>query len=301
MDATWIDTLILPWQRRKILSGPAASSRKDVHFVQLTAATLRYRISGQGPKTIVLVTDPPVVLEQYDDLIWYLAGDYRVVVFEMAAFGFSLPHLGTPFHFESAVGIVREFLTRLDLGPSVLAFPCAAAYMAIALAGWHPELVSDLVIIQAPDWHEEQKWKRTRDPKNILGRPYIGQILISLLKRRRVGDWYRLALGNPALLDEFLQPTLEAFGRGARFSLASSFQKYLTEAEPAFAPVRQPTLIVWGKNDRSHCKTDMASTLRYAPHAQLVYLPETGHFPELERPKEFANLLHGFFRNSSTE
>lgn len=298
MNATWTDTLVFPWQRRSIVSGPAASSRKDIHFAHLRSTSIRYRVAGAGAKTIVLATDPPVTLEQYDDLIGYLSREFRVVVFENPAFGFSLPRLGMGFAFESACAIALEFLTHLNQPPYVPAFPCASAYVAIRLAGMHPELVSDLVVIQAPDWHEELKWKRRCDPKNILGLPYLGQIFFRLTKRRNAGIWYRWAVGNKGLLDQFLQPTLHAFAHGARFSLASSFQQYLIPPEPNFPKVRQPTLIIWGLVDRTHRGTDMASTLRYAPHAQVVHLETAGHFPELEQPARFAQELDQFLSHS---
>ena len=288
MNATWLDTLVTPWRRARVTRGPASRTRDDLHFMHLPRASIRYRLAGSGTRSIVFCADPPVTLELYDELIAALAPDFRVLVFELPAFGLSLPRLGLGFELQTVAGLVREFLQQLALGPYVLAFPCVPAYSALWLAGHHPELVSGLVLMQAPDWQQELAWKHGRDPKNILGRPYIGQILLRLLRRRRAELWYRLALGRQELLEHFSHTTQCAFDHGAGFSLASAFQRHLAGPEPVFGDIRQPALVVWGEADRSHRQTDRESIRRYLPQARLLRFPEVGHFPELEAPQRFA-------------
>ena len=288
MNGTWLDTLVTPRRRAKVTRGPGSRPRPDLHFMHLRRASIRYRLAGTGTRSIVFCADPPVTLELYDELIAELAADFRVVVFELPAFGLSLPRLGLSFGLEAMAGVIREFLQQLALGPYVLAFPCVPAYSALWLAGHHPELVSGLVLMQAPDWQGELDWKHGRDPKNILGRPYLGQIMLRLLRRQRAGLWYRLALGRRELLPHFTDTTQCAFDHGAGFSLASAFQGHLNGPEPAFGNITQPALVVWGQADRSHQHTDQASIRRYLPQARILSFTEAGHFPELEAPQRFA-------------
>lgn len=288
MNGTWLDTVVTPWRRARVHRGPGSRTRGDLHFMHLPGASIRYRLAGTGARTIVFCADPPVTLELYDELIAGLAADFRVVVFELPAFGLSLPRLGLDFGLEAMARVIREFLERLVLGPYVLAFPCVPAYSALWLASHHSELVSGLVLMQAPDWEQELRWRHGRDPKNILGRPYLGQILLRLLRRKRAGMWYRLALGRRELLEHFTQTTQCAFDHGGSFSLASAFQRHLNGPEPAFGVIHQPALVVWGEADRSHQDTDRASIRRYLPRARMVSIAEAGHFPELETPQHFA-------------
>ncbi|MFP5304789.1 MAG: alpha/beta fold hydrolase, partial [Gammaproteobacteria bacterium] len=293
VNATWLDTLIPPWQRRRALRGPGASSRADIRYVHLPEASIRYRIAGDGARTVVLCADPPVVLELYDELIARLAAEYRVVVFEPPAFGLSLPRAGLDFSMEATARVIGAFLDALGTAPYVLAFPCVPAYCALWLAAQRPQLVEALVLMQAPSWHEELKWKRGRDPKNVLGRPWLGQILLRLLRRKRASAWYRLALGRRELLPTFAAETERAFEHGACFSLASAFQRFLTATEPGFAAVHQPALVIWGGADRSHAQTDRESIRRHLPQARIVHIDDAGHFPELEAPQRFAAELRG--------
>lgn len=294
MDATWVDTLTPPWRRRRVQRGPPARSRPGIAFMELAQASIRYRVAGDGPQTLVFCADPPVVLELYDELIAELAHDFRVVVFEMPAFGYSLPRLSLRMELQHATAVIGEFLQRLGFGPCFLAFPCVPAYSALWLAGQRPELVKALVLMQAPDWQQELRWKQKRDPRGVLMRPYVGQLLLRLLRRRRAGDWYRLALGKQELLPRFTAETQQAFDHGACFCLASGYQHYLIEAEPAFARISQPALVVWGEIDRSHQGSDRESIRRYLPQARIVRIAEAGHFPELEAPQRFATELRDF-------
>lgn len=295
MDGTWLDTLVTPWRRARVERGAGSRTRPDLHFMHLRRASVRYRAGGTGSRCVVFCADPPVVLELYDALMAELGADYRVVVFEMPAYGLSLPRLGLSFALEAVAELIAEFLRRLELGPAILAFPCVPAYSALWIAGRYPDLVSGLVLMQAPDWEQELRWKQGRDPKNLLGRPYLGQLLLRLLRRKRAGLWYRLALGRRELLQPFNEITQGSFDHGGGFALASAFQKHLAGPEPAFGAIHQPALVIWGEADRSHQHTDKASILRYLPQASLVNFEDVGHFPELEAPQRFAAELRRHF------
>jgi pimeloyl-ACP methyl ester carboxylesterase len=245
-------------------------------------------MSGSGPRTLVLAADPPVVVEQYDKLIELLKNAFRVVVFEVPGFGFSMPLAPFRFDFTKLNDVIAKFLRQLDFGPHILAFPCVAAYGAIDIAARFPELVSHVVLIQAPSWMEEIRWKHGRDKTGLLSRPVVGQLALQVLKRRRAPLWFDAAVGNRGMLADFVATTDHAFSGGASFCLASAFQRYLTDTPPPLPPVRQPSLIIWGGADRSHRHTDKTSSKLYCPEAEEVLLAHAGHFPELEQPELFA-------------
>jgi pimeloyl-ACP methyl ester carboxylesterase len=52
-----------------------------------------------------------------------------------------------------------------------------------------------------------------------------------------------------------------------------------------------PTLIVWGEQDQVLPAAHLKAAAKALPHARTVLLPDTGHFPQVERPAEFARLV----------
>ncbi len=289
-----VDGLIPNLMKRRTLQGPASRTRDGVHFMDLNLATIRYRVVGNGDKTVVFVTDPPIVIEHYDGLVDVLKQDSKVVIFEPPGFGFSIPSLRFDYRFNSLVGLVETFLEKLALGPVTFVGPCVLGYCAIGVAQKRPDLIERLILNQVPSWAEILKWKFGRDPKGMLGVPVLGQLLLKALKEQRTPAWFKAATGNPALVDRFNKTAQEAYGHGAIFNLASGFQRFLLKASPLPDTLSTKTLFLWGERDHSHCQTCKDSSLQLAPHADLIRIPEAGHFIELEKPELFAAHLQRF-------
>jgi len=271
-----------------------APGSDDVRLVALPQAVLRVRMAGDGPATVVIVPDPPNVIEHYDGLIALLAPHLRVVCCEAPGFGFSRPTRDFDFGLASQTATLAALLSRLALGPCVLAFPCFAGLIAVRLATDHPELVSGLVLVQTAAWAEELGWVRRVDARGLLQTRWLGQLVMSLGKRRVARGWYRAALPRGADPAPFLTPALAAFARGGAYCLASAFQAACRMAEPRLGPVRQPALVIWGDADRTHRRTDKRSILAYAPQARWVQFEAAGHFPDLEQPERFRDELLRF-------
>jgi pimeloyl-ACP methyl ester carboxylesterase len=290
MTAAGLETFL---QQR---SGRRPAARDGVAIIDLPRAAVRVRIAGRGRRTVAIVPDPPNVIEHYDRLIDLLAPDVRVVCFEAPGFGFSTAKPDFDFALDTQVDTIATLLSRLGLGPYVVAFPCFAGLMAVRLAGHHPELVSHVVLVQTPAWREEIAWVERVDARGWLRRPVVGQLLTSLAKRRVARGWYRAALPRGADARPFLGPALDAFDRGGAYCLASAFQSAAAQPEPRLGTLAQPALVVWGDADRTHRRTDKRSILAHVPHADWAQFDAAGHFPDLEQPERFRDELLHFLR-----
>ena len=288
MSAARLETFLQTHRRARPPSGDG------VRFVELPQATLRVRVAGTGPVALVIVPDPPNVIEHYDRLIALLAPHLRVVCCEAPGFGFSRPAPGFDFSPASQAASMAALLARLALGPYLLAFPCFAGLVAVQLAAEHPELVNGLVIVQTPAWSEALGWVRRIDRRGLLQTPWLGQLAMSFGKRRVARGWYRAALPPGADPAPFLAPALAAFERGGAYCQASAFQAACRTPAPRLGPVRQPALVVWGGADRTHRRTDKRSILEYVPRADWVDFAAAGHFPDLEQPERFRDELRHF-------
>jgi pimeloyl-ACP methyl ester carboxylesterase len=177
-----------------------------------------------------------------------------------------------------------------------LAFGCVGAYLAVMLAHEAPEIVRGVILMQAPEWRDEVRWAARIDfsSRKVVAKPYLGQLVMRLARRKIAKRWIERALGRPELIDDFVRRTNEAFDEGAGWALASLTQAYFGRPAPLFHPVRQPSLLVWGERDRSHRQSDPSSGLAYLKQGRLVRFERAGHFPELEEPERFAELVRSF-------
>jgi pimeloyl-ACP methyl ester carboxylesterase len=293
--SAWIDRLA-----RRIDTEADARIRRSLRghrapgygFVDLPSCAVRYRAHGEGARTFVFAADPPIVLEHYDALVDALSARARIIVLELPGFGFSPARRSFDFSFDGVVAALGNILDVLDVRGATLCFPCVSAYAAAALALARPECVRSLVAAQAPSFEAALAWKRRRDPKGLLARPIAGQLAMHALKRRRAPAWMSLAVGDPRQLPAMTALAEASLRRGARWSLASAFQRFLIDGA-APGPVPQPILAVWGTRDGSHRMTDRSSSRRLGADVTLVEWDDVGHFPELESPRRFADLVLG--------
>jgi pimeloyl-ACP methyl ester carboxylesterase len=60
-----------------------------------------------------------------------------------------------------------------------------------------------------------------------------------------------------------------------------------------------PTLIVWGSNDRIIPSSHAEAARRAIPGSQLEIFEQAGHFPHLDQPTRFADILSTFVATTS--
>ena len=291
MGAGWIDTARLSRGRRRLAAG-SVDGPPGTRFVELETSWIRYRAVGDG-LPVVLAPDPPNVVEHYGELIAGLSSRHRVICLEAPGFGFSYPKPGFGYGLQDQVSALTELLDRLAIGPATICFPCVAAYAAIELAARRQDLVARLILIQAPCWSQELAWASRIDRRGLVRTPFVGQAVLALGKRRIAKGWYQAALPRGHSQQGFLDLGLGALERGALYCLASAFQATFNSATEV-PSIKIPALILWGAADRTHRDSRMSSMKEHVPGAQEVVFGSAGHFPELEEPERFVQIVAEF-------
>lgn len=293
IDTTWLDTLRLGARAARIRRGPAAHARDGVRIVDLSNCAMRVRVAGarvDSQPTIVLVCDPPSVIEHFDALVSLLAPEARVVCLEPPGFGFSVPRRNFRFSFDSYRTAIDELLLALDEGPYLLAFSCVWAHIALQIAAQRPASIAKLLLWQGVAWEQQVSWANYVDAGHTLSRPLVGQ-LTGMFGTRRIGiGWYRAAMAKDRYRD-FTPTLLSALDSGAFCCLASLWQQFYRDPPPE-VQVDQPTLLTWGHADRTHRHSDKTSLSRALRRVvRHNGFERAGHSPELEDCPAFARLL----------
>lgn len=281
--ATRLDTLGARRRLRRFRTGWPARTSDDVRFYQSPKVQYRYRERGAGP-TIVFTVDPPATLELYDDLLALFATRFRVLAVELPAMGFSAPRGSYRFGWRETNDDLVHWLRDVAGERSILAFSCVAGLAAVDIAVRHPSLVEALVLLQTGTVDAFARWKALRDPKGILARPFLGQVVMKSVAPKRMPAWYRLAVGNEEKIGRFCACARESFRHGAMWSLASAYQTYMDPSITLGTPT-QPVLAIWGLADRSHPPENAESPRAFSDDVMYVALPRLGHFSELEDPQ----------------
>lgn len=303
VNMTWVDPARLHSRIAGFKSGWPASSREGIRFHDLSRSVIRARTTGRagtGLPTLVLVCDPPNVIEHFDELINLLAPHARVVCFEPAGFGFSTPLKAFDFSFEHYQASIDELLVSVNEGPYLLALPCVWSHLALQIAAAKPELVSRLMLWQSPEWEQQVKWARYVDANKVLATPGVGQLATAFAARSIGIGWHRASMAK-GRYPEFTAPLDQALQHGSFCCLASLWQRFYDHAPPP-VQVQQPALITWGTLDRTHRASDKLSLSSQLPNAVWHdFFQDAGHSPEIEVSAKFAHVLLDWARQGAVQ
>ncbi|WP_224372437.1 alpha/beta fold hydrolase [Hyalangium versicolor] len=268
-------------------------------FVELPSARVHTRVVGQADRTLVIVPDPPNLIEHHREVIERLARDFRVISFELPGFGRSELRNGARFSLELQVEVMAGMFEQLAVRHAVLEMSCLGALVGLRLARLRPELVERLVLAQVSTQEQMQTWAKGTDVCGLIHTPRVGQALVSLGRRFIARHWYQAALpeGTDARTRQgYLQPTLQALREGGAFELASAYQSLRRSEAIEYSDIRQPTLLLWGCADRTHEGTSARPLWQALPRAELVELDGCGHFPTLEHAGRYEERLRAWLQ-----
>jgi len=246
---------------------------------------------------------PPVVLlhgfggcwQNWLTTIPRVAAERRVVAVDLPAFGgSSVPRdVLTPSYYAR---VVDELCEELGLGRVVLVGNSLGGLVATIVAGRMPERVERLVLVAAVGGSHVARVALDAGPKILALQ--TDRLLRRTPLRSREHPLATLVHApralTPALLRAALLPgagkpglPLAAIGIGLQGARHANLDGLLRR-------IAAPTLLVWGREDRL---VPVRTADRFAQRiadARLVVLDETGHVPQLERPRVFNDLLLEF-------
>jgi pimeloyl-ACP methyl ester carboxylesterase len=276
-------------------SAPALLSTR---IVNTPAGPVRLYDSGTNLPCVVITPDGPNVIEHYAALISLLSPHVRVVCFDMPGFGHSVPHKGYLHSLDQGASVVVGLLDVLGIDKATLAFSCANGFYALRVAQIAPHRISQLVLSQTPSLRAMRAWARRAIPWPVL-LPVAGQIGVWLFRRRLARGWYHSALPRDTDPNPYAETALHALDHGGCFCLAGVAQGLAREPDDTLNGISVAGTMIWGAKDRSHRHTDPASILQYAPGLELIRFEDVGHFPDLEQPRRYADLLLNVLLNKT--
>ena len=287
MTAAWHDPIA--FTARRLAARPlheGGDQRLDVGGGQL-----RVRVLGEGPPLVIL-PDPPNVIEHYEALLPRLAKEHRVICFELPGFGFNRPPADYGFRTHDTSALLAATLGALKVRGATLSCACVGAHSALLMCRQRPELVSRILLHQFQAFDAAQAWVQTVNVFGTLTTPWVGQLLMGLGSRIVAHGWYDVSLPDEVPREPYREHTKAALKAGAGFPLASAFQSFSASEAPPL-PEGLDATVIWGGSDPCHVDSDPRSALAVLPGARFIELPEVGHFPDLERPDWFLELIRG--------
>lgn len=177
--------------------------------------------------------------------------------------------------FLDRVGVERVSLVVHDWGAVGLAF-----------AQRLPERVERLAIVNAVPFLPGYRWHRTA---RIWRTPLLGELSMGFTFRRTLRLLSRESNATPGPMpDAWLDSVMDHFDEGTQRAILrlyrSSPPDVLEAAGEQLAALTMPALVAWGMKDPYIPARFAGEYARALPHAELVELPDAGHWPWIDRP-----------------
>ncbi len=196
---------------------------------------------------------------------------------------------GKPGHFDYSIPGYVHFLEQyLDLVevPRVRLVVHDWGVVGLAFAQLHPERIERLVVMNAVPLLPGYRWHRMA---RLWRTPLLGELAMGATVRPVLRRATREANVTPGPLPEaWLDTVLDHFDQGTQRAILrlyrSASPEVLAQAGAELRRLELPALVVWGLRDPYFPARFAGEYARALPRADLLELPDAGHWWWLDRP-----------------
>ena len=268
------------------------------HFVEIDGVRVHYQEAGDPKNPVMLLIHgfassnfvwSKVFLELAD------AG-FRVIAPDLLGYGYSGKPKELDYTIKRQSEMVIDLMRHLEIDRATL---CGSSYggaVAATIALDQPELVEKLILVGAVTNNRPTRYMLMR----LFGSPIIGDVLSPLLvgsrrllrmRMKRVYDRHAWVL-DERRVDARHIPLRT---RGAHRAIIRTVRRWDAERISRDAHLlAQPTLIIWGENDREVSVEDGRRIHEQIENSRIVIFRDCGHLPHEEYPEEFTRLVAEF-------
>ncbi|HEX3518884.1 MAG TPA: alpha/beta hydrolase, partial [Solirubrobacteraceae bacterium] len=210
---------------------------------------------------------------------------------DLPGFGRSGKPGSLKYTIEEYDSFIERFLDELEIERvSMLVHDWGA--VGLAFAQRHPERVARLAIVNAVPFLPGYRWHRTA---RIWRTPGLGELAMGTTNRFTLRLLSKESNVTPgAMPEQWLDSVLDHFDQGTQRAILRLYRSSPPEKLAAIglelSALDMPALVAWGMQDPyipSRFAREYAAAL---PNAELLELPDAGHWPWLDRPDLTARL-----------
>ncbi|MEP7193161.1 MAG: alpha/beta fold hydrolase [Actinomycetota bacterium] len=276
---------------------------KHVHTAMLNGHELWYRDSGDGP-AVLFIHGLTSSHRNWTHLVEKVEADHRVLAPDLFGHGASEKVMGD-YSLGAHAATLRDLLDRLDIDRVTLVGHSFGGGIAMQFCYLFPERVERLVLVSSGGLG------RSVSPllraATVPGAGWVLPVIASGWVRGRVEAVGRVltSRGWRASSD-----TTEIWRGFTSLADADSRRAFLATTRSVIDPGGQtvsahdhlplaaeiPTLVVWGTRDRMIPAWHATTAQQIIADSRVVLFEGAGHFPHLDQPERFAQLLSDFIK-----
>jgi pimeloyl-ACP methyl ester carboxylesterase len=276
-----------------MISNTTTASTPGTLYLARPEGKIGYDVAGAGP-LVVLVPGMGDLRSTYRFLAPTLrASGYRVACTDLRGHGDSNPTFSSYGDIETA-GDITALIEELG-GPAVIVGNSMAAGAAALVAADRPDLVSGLVLLGPFVRNGGTTAIQRMLLRMAMARPWTATSWKSYMPKLYAGR-------RPSDFDEYRSKVVASLrrpGYAKAFSLTTRTNH--DPAEARLADVSTPTMVIMGEQDPDFPDpSDEAAWIGHVLRAEVVMVPEAGHYPQSQQPGLTAEAILRFLKSDES-
>jgi len=275
-----------------------------VEHVSIHGHDVAYRRAGEGP-VLLLLHGLAGSSQTWVPVMGLLQRDHTVLAPDFLGHGRSAKPLGDYSLGNHAAGM-RDFLHVLDIDRATVIGQSYGGGVAMQFAYQFPERCERLVLVDAGGLGREVSWMLRlvtlpaaeyvlpvifSAPARNLGESIFGFLQKRGIRHARATEMWRsfASLTEPANRQAFIRSMRAVIDPGGQ-SVSAMDRLYLA--------ANMPTLIVWGERDKIIPLIHAYKAHAAIPKSRLEIMEGVGHYPHVEEPIRFVEILVDFLETT---
>jgi pimeloyl-ACP methyl ester carboxylesterase len=267
--------------QQEAITTPLTSGQIDTTYVH----------QGSGKTPILLIHGFDSSVFEFRRLLPLLAEKNETWAVDLLGFGFTERAAGFPFSATAIGSHLYYFWKTLISQPVILIGASMGGAAAIDFTLNHPEAVKKLVLIDSAGF-------AITSNKGKFLIPPLGYLATSFLRNPKI----RKKISVNAYFDETLASVDAQTCAALHLEMPNWNQALIAFTKSGgyrgfgenLSQIQQQTLILWGKQDRILGIADAAKFESAIANSQLIWIPDCGHVPHLEKPQITAQHILDF-------
>jgi len=272
----------------------------ELRHVTIHGHHVGYRMEGTGP-ALLLIHGIAGSSQAWREVMGPLSERFTVIAPDLIGHGHSAKPLGD-YSLGAYASGMRDLLGVLGVERATIVGQSFGGGVALQLAYQHPEFCERLVLVDSGGLGREVSWMLRA--MTLPGAEYVMPMLFPSFVRETGNNISRrlhrqgVRMGRVAEMWNAYSSLTEsanrrAFVRTLRAVIDPAGQT-VSANDRLYLAAELPTLIVWGARDTIIPASHALAAHEAIPGSRLAIIEDAGHFPHVETPDEFLEVLLDF-------
>ncbi|MCY7346726.1 MAG: alpha/beta hydrolase, partial [Pyrinomonadaceae bacterium] len=278
---------------------------ENSHFAEVDGATVHFQEFGeQTNPTVFLIHGYTASTYVWNTVAPLLAAqNFHVVAVDLIGFGYSDKPASFDYTIAAQARMIERLMNRLGIGKATMIGSSYGGAVAATLALDYAERVEKLILVGAVSNDEVLDNPFLK----LVSAPLIGEIFTPFLLDSKWLSKTRMKQtfapeSQYLITDERVESVIRPLkAKDAHYSVLASARNWdANRIQEDAHLINQPTLLIWGENDRIIPVRHGRNLYDAMLNSRLVVIKNCGHLPQVEKPERFVEFVSRFCRDGKS-